>query len=163
MGKVKTEPNPHAPILTNPGYESIPSIDELAKMTDEQLSNVENFTVIRRGFGEVTFLQPVDVRDLNLDEIIVFEPRSIYIYPDEHHKPAVGRGLNVPAQVSLDRCWPKVPRTKKPLKSVDGDRQKLILRKFKQKLMKRANTEFVSYHLPTGRWTFRTYYDDLDN
>ena len=40
-----------------------PDIEELQVMTNEQLSKVEHFSVETR-YGQVKFLEPVDVKDL---------------------------------------------------------------------------------------------------
>ena len=63
-------PHPAGVILRRPGYYTMPSLDELADMTDEDGSCVvDKFVVGREGFGNVLFSGQTDVAGLNLDEI----------------------------------------------------------------------------------------------
>ncbi|CAI9754140.1 unnamed protein product [Fraxinus pennsylvanica] len=64
-------------------------------------SRVQDFTVGRVGYGCVKFIGETDVRWLNLDQIIKFNRCEIIVYEDESLKPAVGKGLNKPAEVTL--------------------------------------------------------------
>ena len=58
--------------LSRPGYETVPSMEELRTMAEDQPSGeliVDDFTVEREGYGKVTFLGETNVYGLNLDEI----------------------------------------------------------------------------------------------
>lgn len=102
------------PKCTRQGVYTIPSSSSLQKMSEDQLKAVPNFTVKKDGCGAIQFLDPVDVRGLDIDSIIEFTQHSIAVYPNEDHKPEPGRGLNVPAVISLERCWPLDPITNRP-------------------------------------------------
>jgi len=57
-------------ICTRPGYYIKPSIEEIDKMCDEEgHCYVPNFCVGRYNFGEIRFLDAVDVCGVNIDEI----------------------------------------------------------------------------------------------
>ena len=55
--------------------------------------------------GSVLF----DVADLSeegdLCQTVIFGDKSVTVYPDEHAKPSMGRGLNRPATVRLAKCY----------------------------------------------------------
>jgi len=93
------------PVLTKPGYSCTPSIIDLQSFTVKELSQVENFT-LENEHAKVRFLQPVDLRDLNLDQIIDFNYRSVSIYSHETFSdsqrsvPMQGDGINVQAEIT---------------------------------------------------------------
>jgi nuclear pore complex protein Nup98-Nup96 len=60
-------------VLRRPGYYTIPSLDEIAAAVNEEGRYVlADFTIARKGYGNVYFAGPIDVTDLNLDEIVHF-------------------------------------------------------------------------------------------
>jgi len=139
----------YLPVLTKPGYFTVPDYEELCKKTVDELNRVRDFTVGRPGFGTITFKGETDVRYLNIDEVIVFQPHQIEVYPDGTDKPTVGKGLNKSAVVTLDRCWPKDPKTGKFIK--ESSRR---VERFIKKLRLRSGTKFVSYTVDSGQWCF---------
>lgn len=72
-GDVEEEPDvPHPAgiILKKSGYYTIPSLEELATMVDDDGNCfVENFTIGREGYGNVYFPGITNVANLNLDYI----------------------------------------------------------------------------------------------
>ncbi len=63
-------PHPTGIVLNRPGYFTIPALDELTDMMEENGScPVENFVLGREGYGNVFFPGVTDVANLNLDEI----------------------------------------------------------------------------------------------
>ena len=57
-------------MCSRPDYSTTPSLEELEDMVDDEGNcYVENFTITRVGYGQVRFLQPVNVVGLNLDKI----------------------------------------------------------------------------------------------
>lgn len=77
-------------------------------MSEEELGAVQNF-VIQNEHGKLEYLEPVDLRWQNLEEIIQIKPSEIVVYPDDgtvaKHEP--GEGLNQPAIISLYNIFPK--------------------------------------------------------
>ncbi|EGG25304.1 putative nucleoporin 98 [Cavenderia fasciculata] len=143
--------NPHAPILTKPGYYCRPSLRELESMTESELASVREFTIERKGYGSVMFLGSTDVRDLNIDEIVTIDVREVSIYPDEETKPPVGQGLNKRSMVTLQQCWPKAS---------DGSYRKSenYLARYKNALQRKAAEEqftFIEYDGVSGEWRFK--------
>ncbi|TIA82922.1 hypothetical protein E3P89_00669 [Wallemia ichthyophaga] len=113
-----------SPQIEEGHYYSIPSVDELNKYSYRELKSVEGLKVGRKGYGEIHFLEPVDLttldglNELTDGQLVVFESRVAYVYPDGVEegednpenaplKPAPGRGLNVAAEIELEGCWPK--------------------------------------------------------
>src|SRR5690606_27844230 len=77
---INTKPSIY-PVLTKPNYKTIPSYDTILNMSEKELSNVENFTIIHNEYGEIIFPNKTDIRYLNLDEIITFTDGSVNLYP----------------------------------------------------------------------------------
>lgn len=102
--------NATTPICTREGYWTKPSIEALASYSDNRLSTVEDFTVIRDGFGEVVWPGLTDVRGLNVDQVVEISDKSIEVYPEGytertgHEVPEVGVGLNKTALITLLNC-----------------------------------------------------------
>ncbi len=138
----------------------IPNESTLRKLSYAQLSAVHNFTIGERGVGQVRFLQPIDLTKVPLSDIferiVVFEPRLITLYPDdqfgeEEEKPAVGSGLNVPAEIRLERCWPLCKSDRSPIKDMGDPRLQAHI----DRLKAMPDTHFVDYLPETGTWIFR--------
>ncbi|EPZ32728.1 Peptidase S59, nucleoporin domain-containing protein [Rozella allomycis CSF55] len=132
-----------------------PSLNQLRMKSKEELKRVENFVVGRRGYGSVEFLESVDLSETELDKIagclVVFVEKEIAVYPEEINKPPVGQGMNVPALVKLEKCWPVKRSTREPIK----DKDSLVLKKHVEKLKKVEETEFVDYLVENGEWVFK--------
>lgn len=151
-------------------YWMSPSRDELLKMNRVQLSQVADFTVGRENVGHVRFLVPVDLTNIDIDtiigEIVILDTRSCTVYPDNIKKAPVGKGLNVPSEISLLYSWPRNMDKKTGLPIKEGR----YLEKHIRKLQSSPDTTFVSYNPEDGNWTFTvehftTYgldYDDDD-
>ena len=90
------------PKLTKVGYECKPSLHSIYRMREKELKAVEGLCVWNE-WGEVKFLESVDLRRVDLDQLIDIERRSITVYPDDRLKPEAGRGLNVHIQLTFYR------------------------------------------------------------
>lgn len=139
-------------------YYTIPSIKVLQSMSKDDLSEVHDLVVRRVGYGQVRWLEPVDLTGLPsvkelLGGVVVIEDREIMVYSGEYEedKPEVGGGLNVPAAVSLKNCWPLDKASRQPIKDANNPRVNQHIKK----LQKKAETEFVDYEVESGTWTFK--------
>ncbi|KAG7391649.1 hypothetical protein PHYPSEUDO_004151 [Phytophthora pseudosyringae] len=94
-------PSPACPVLLNKEYFTEPSLSELQQLTDDELRNMENFVIGRRGCGKIAFIGATDVRGLQLDQLVTFSEGEVVVYPDDSAKPAIGSRLNKPAIVDL--------------------------------------------------------------
>ena len=86
--------------MTRKGYYTLPCLEELGDLVEENKCLVENFTVGRAGYGNVCFLGVTDVFGLDLDKIIFIVRKEIEVYPEGCDKPPRGQELNKPAIVS---------------------------------------------------------------
>jgi nuclear pore complex protein Nup98-Nup96 len=135
-------------------YWTIPTMDHILSMRD--LRAVPNFVVGRKGYGQVRFNQPVDLSQVRSipdipGEIVVFDLKICTVYPDESIKPPVGRGLNVPATITLEKCWPLSKETRKPILDVQNPRFIAHV----ERLKRQPDTEFIDYIADTGSWVFK--------
>ncbi|KAF6812591.1 nucleoporin sonb [Colletotrichum plurivorum] len=132
-------------------YWMSPTKEAIAAMNRMQRQQVADFTVGRDNVGYVQFKVPVDLTNIDLDEIfggiVILETRSATVYPVAAKKPPVGKGLNVPALISLEQSWPR-GRDKRP--SNDTKR----FNKHVERLKRIENTTFVEYNTDTGVWKF---------
>ena len=134
-----------------------PSLSVLRSLSNRELSSFEGLVVGRKGFGEIQFLEPVDLTALPrlsalLGRIVQIENKEAIIYPDDGNdaKPPPGEGLNVKARIILDGCFAIDKATGSPIR--DENHPSFIKNVKKLKNMKR--TQFDSYDNKTGRWAF---------
>ncbi|CAE6530170.1 unnamed protein product [Rhizoctonia solani] len=137
-------------------YWMVPSLSELQGMSHDQLVSVSNFIVGRHGYGKITFLDPVDLTTVYAisdipEKTVLFEEGACTVYPDESQKAARGEGLNVPSEISLERCWPKDKATRAPIKNPNDP----AWQRQERKLRKMKDTEFIGFEPESGVWTFR--------
>ncbi|KAJ5138824.1 uncharacterized protein N7515_003672 [Penicillium bovifimosum] len=132
-----------------------PSRAELSRMTRDQLKQVVDFTVGRQNCGSVTFNGPVDLTNVDLDNLFASTVdiglRKITVYPEESVKPARGKGLNVPSTLRIENSWPR-GRDKKSNSPVTSGP---LFDKHIDRLQKVGDTEFVNYETETGTWVFK--------
>ena len=144
------------PILDREGYSLEPSMKQLAAMAmddPESLAYVANFTVRREGVGSVRWLDPVDIRNLNVDSIVTLANGSIDVYHDEATKPPVGHGLNRPALITMLNIFKTDAATGKPTRDPE------LVEKFSRRLKStcaKQSARFISYDGDTGVWKFET-------
>ncbi|KAM5346496.1 hypothetical protein ACJ41O_009501 [Fusarium nematophilum] len=129
-----------------------PPKEDIENMNRMQRQKVDGFTVGRDNVGYISFKVPVDVSNIDLDEIcgglILLEPRSATVYPVAAKKPPVGKGLNVPARIALEQSWPRGSRDKR----VTSDPKRF--NKHVERLKRIENTTYESYDKDTGVWVF---------
>ena len=135
-------------------YWTMPSMSQILKMRD--VHAVNNFVVGRKGYGQVRFTQPVDLSQVRSipdipGTVVVLDSKICTIYPDETTKPPVGRGLNVPAIITLEKCWPLSKETRQPI--VDVENPRFIAHV--ERLKRQPDTEFIDYIADTGSWIFK--------
>lgn len=78
-----TASHPTGVVLRRPDYYTLPSLNELVELMDENGECwVENFVVGREGYGNVIFPGKTNVSGLNLDEIGEFlsYTKSVTVY-----------------------------------------------------------------------------------
>ncbi|KAI8341858.1 nucleoporin autopeptidase-domain-containing protein [Chlamydoabsidia padenii] len=144
-----------ADVAIDEGYYCSPTLEVLKSMTPAELKKVDNFVVGRKGCGEVKFESPVDLSEVNLDKImggfVFIDWKSVAVYPHMPDKPAFGVALNVPAIVTLERCFTTDKATKQTITDPAHPRFKT----FMDKLRTKPNTTFIDYDVHTGVWKFK--------
>ena len=135
-------------------YWTIPSMSTILSSRDVRA--IPNFVVGRKGYGQVRFTQPVDLSQVRSipdipGTIVVFDLKICTVYPDEAIKPPVGRGLNVPAIITLEKCWPVSKETRRPI--IDVENPRFIAHV--ERLKRQPETEFIDYIADTGSWIFK--------
>ncbi|KAK6218166.1 hypothetical protein LQW54_002916 [Pestalotiopsis sp. IQ-011] len=127
-----------------------PSKEEILAMNRVQRQKVSNFRVGRANSGWVMFKVPVDLTQIDLDNlydnIIVLDIRSCTVYPNAAKKPQVGKGLNVPSIINLENSWPRASKSR--------GKAPTSVKKHIERLKRIENTQFENYNEETGEWTF---------
>jgi len=95
------------PKLSNPEMRTSPRFEDLCAMTEKQLSSVADFEIEHVQYGQIKWDNPVDLRGVNLDEIICFSQSAFELYPNMDPKPEFGTGFMTPCMVMLYNVWPK--------------------------------------------------------
>ena len=92
------------PILTKELYFSDPPIEELHRMSLEELTRVPNFKVYNK-YGSIEWLGLTDVTDVNIDTTVHIKHQLAEVYPEDSFistKPSEGSKLNKPAIITLE-------------------------------------------------------------
>nr|GMD34284.1 nuclear pore complex protein NUP96 [Ipomoea batatas] len=148
-GQVCSETEASLPTLLSADYFTVPCLSELAVReftSPGYCSRVVDFTVGRVGYGCIRFIGETDIRGLDLDHIVKFRRHEVVVYEDESSKPAVGMGLNKPAEVTLLLKL-------RSLKQNIEDSSRKILENLQLKT-KRQGAQFISFDSSTGEWKF---------
>ncbi|KAF3930923.1 hypothetical protein ABW19_dt0207668 [Dactylella cylindrospora] len=150
------EQAPAGPVQKTGDYWCIPTLNHLKSLPREKLASVPDLIVGRNNFGQIRFDQPVDLTALNsvdsiLGGVITFADRVCTVYPPGFDKPPPGNGLNVPATITLEDCFPTDREHKKPIRDPDHPRYQFHLKRLRQV----KDTEFVDYLVQDGTWVFK--------
>lgn len=139
--------------IDDDGYWTAPPLSELKKKSLAELRSVENFTVGRKYYGLLKFTKPVDLSNFSLDDIcgniVVFGAKNVVLYPDDD-KPQEGEGLNLPAEATLEGCFPINKKTKLAILDPKDE----VVKKHIDKLKSLPDMKFKNYEPTTGNWTF---------
>ncbi|KAM9846701.1 nuclear pore complex protein Nup98-Nup96 isoform 2-T2 [Aulostomus maculatus] len=147
-------PHPAGIVLSRVGYYTIPSMDQLAEMVDDNGEcMVENFTIGRKGYGSIFFPGEMNVMGMNLDQIVHFRRKEVVVYPDDKNKPPEGEGLNRRAEVTLDGVWPNdktsCTQIRSPERLTDMNYEGRL-----EKASRKQGARFLEYRPETGSWVF---------
>ncbi|KAF9031831.1 hypothetical protein BDZ89DRAFT_1131665 [Hymenopellis radicata] len=123
----------------------------------DQISSFKDLVVGRVGYGEIHFLEPVDLTGLPklgslLGEMIRFDDKECSVYPDSDDvdKPPAGSGLNVRARIILKRCWAVDKANREPIR----DEKHPLAVKHLKRLKGMKDTHFEGFDIKEGTWTF---------
>ncbi|KAF7981731.1 hypothetical protein HWV62_32335 [Athelia sp. TMB] len=155
-GRAQTE-EPGEEELLEGDYWVKPDLKILRNAPYTELSSYEGIVVGRVGYGEIHFLEPVDLTGLSKLEqlkghVVRFDDKECTVYPDsdDADKPSPGTGLNVRAKIVLVKCWAVDKATREPIK----DEKHPAAIKHLKRLKNMRDTNFESFDLEEGKWTF---------
>jgi hypothetical protein len=137
-------------------YYTIPEVSELWNCSDAQLKEMDDFVVGRKGFGELRFLEPVDIGSkANIDRIggtlVRFAGVTCEVYPNAEDNRPPGEGLNHPAEITIEKAWPTDKEKREPIKDPKHPKQRI-----RERMLKNIpDTTFVSYDPVAGVWIFQ--------
>lgn len=134
------------------GYWMQPPILELEARSLSELRKVNGFKVGRQHYGQLEFLEPVDLLtfgDFNdIFNIIQFTSKVCDIYPNDD-APRPGEGLNIPVKITLEGCYPTNKKDKLPIVDPHDEIVKAHIAN-----LKTIPVEFVAYEPESGAWSF---------
>jgi len=129
-----------------------PTLRKLRKM---DLTKVKNFKISKENCGSIQFLGETNVTNLNLDEIIIIDEKSVTVYPNDSLKPQIGFGLNKPAMIKLFNVYPKkMKNSNKILQTSNFIQNQIFVEKLKKINLKTKST-FLHYEKDSGEWIFK--------
>lgn len=153
----EAEKEPQSTGLDDGDYWVQPDLPTLKKKGYDELSAFSGLVVGRKGYGEIHFLEPVDLTGLPklgalLGEVVKFDDKECSVYPDSEDvdKPPPGSGLNVKAKIILGRCWALDKATREPI--MDATHPTAV--KHLKRLKNMKDTHFEGFDMKTGTWTF---------
>lgn len=137
-------------------YWMVPSPQKLKTMPREQQKKLIGLTIGRRGYGQVRFDNPVDITAIEDPEqipgnVVIFDVRVCTVYPENLDKPPPGKGLNVPATITLEDCFPVSKNERGKIRDPEHPRYVSHIRRLKSI----KDTEFVDYLPNEGIWIFK--------
>ena len=128
------------PISIRSEYKLTPSLIDMARMTENDLSRINNLC-IQNEHGKITWPGHTDARQINFDELVIIEPYSATVYPEEVEncggKPVVGLGLNKMAIIELYHISPPA--------NLNDEGNKRFEENLKKKTATMDDTEFINY------------------
>eukprot|EP00439_Symbiodinium_sp_Y106_P074059 s1098_g14.t1 len=122
------------------------SLEAMSRMTEAQLSRIDNLEIGRYGYGSVKWPGLTDVRCHDFDRDLRIERGSLTLYA-EREKPEVGQGLNKEAVVTLHV---------KPTRSDVKPKSLELLQSRLSKLSEDFGGKFISYDME--KWIFRGFH-----
>jgi hypothetical protein len=144
------------PVAEKEGYWISPPLKVLATYSPKQLSAVSNLITGRQGYGQIAYLQPVNLTEVSmadvLGNVVVFSRNSVCVYPGNSPKP--GTGLNIPATVTLEGSFPIDKMTKQPIKDPANTKVHKHMNKLRQSIEEQGG-EFITYNVDTGLCVFK--------
>ncbi|KAF1762420.1 hypothetical protein GCK72_010682 [Caenorhabditis remanei] len=141
--------------LSKPDYFSLPTINEMKNMVKNgKVVLPEGLTIGRSSYGSVFWPGKFELKDIVLDEVVVFRHKEVTVYPNEEEKAPEGQELNRPAEVTLERIWYNDKKTKKEVRDV-VQLAEVGWREHLERQTIRMGATFKDYRAETGSWVFR--------
>ena len=135
-------------------YTSPPCVEIIRHLSPTSQLVVEEFSITRKGFGQIRFPGSTNLTGMDLDQIVFIDEKEVTVYPLGRKKPGDGLGLNKNAIISLMRVWPIDKTSRKPIYDPD----KILATRYYEKVEKcteKLGAHFIDYDIQNGIWTFR--------
>lgn len=158
--------NIHQLMIARRGYGAVifdnhVHLDSILTYSEKSKLLPSSFSIIRQIFLKRLVGIDEEYDTLNTENcIIVFERKSITVYPHEDEeesegewrmkKPDIGTGLNVPATIQLEGCFPIANDERK----VDQVHSEAVVQAFITRLENIPDTRFIDYIQESGTWIF---------
>ncbi|KAF6264567.1 hypothetical protein COO60DRAFT_1266863 [Scenedesmus sp. NREL 46B-D3] len=127
-------------------------LQSLARQNPAALNRLSGFRVERAGFGSLEWLAPVDVRGVDLGDVISIERGEVAVYVAaegcESAKPPVGSGLNVACRVTLTGVLRRPKQQQAAAAAAAAFRKRLA------RYCSEMGARFVDYKPDGGVWVF---------
>ena len=137
------------PQFSKMGYEIYPPMTKLARMSEDELRNVENFTV-SNDYGKIEWVGPTDLTEVNIDLWVIIKRDGVEVYPEdmfnEKNKHARGTKLNKSAIITLYNTYPKSTRL-----GINFEKQL-------QLICEKQDAQHISYDELSGTWVFKVFH-----
>lgn len=146
------------------GYWIEPSLEVLFTYTFKQLHHVENLVVGRKGYGNIRYINPVNISTIKnisdiLGNLVIFGKSTVCVYPEDnssHRKPPPGVELNCPAIVTLENIFISslVGNSIQRITDPSDSRVKVKTAQLKQSIVSKG-AEFITYDASSGVFVFK--------
>lgn len=126
------------------GFSIKPNYGEICLLELWQIKNLSRFSIENKN-GKIEFLDPVDLTEIDLSEIVTIKRGSVELYEEngktnKKPKPKIGEKLNVSAKITLYKVFNKANSNN---------------REFYEKSCEKMGVEFSSYDQENGILVFK--------
>ena len=143
-------PKEKLPILKRKGYNMIPNESVIARMSIDEIKNVNHFAIYNEN-GKIEFDETVSIFGVNFDKLFNIEHDLIEYEKGEWCHSPRGSNFNIPATITLYNIHSRINLS-------NNNEKKLYLEFLKNKCQKNLNGTFLSYNFETHELKYKIPY-----